>query len=163
MITLIIFFCSQFQLRTIEKNNCKIKNDNWQNLQCWLRPHLNVCLSCRVTWCIKYNIAQTVNCLLCFVVACSSVADKLKGGKQVSAELYHSVSVYFSDIVHFTEICSGSSPIEVVNMLNDLYTVFDSTIAKYDVYKVKPPTFGNLIRCLQDCHPLPSQGVTDNN
>uniref|UniRef100_A0A8C4HRZ6 guanylate cyclase n=1 Tax=Dicentrarchus labrax TaxID=13489 RepID=A0A8C4HRZ6_DICLA len=66
-----------------------------------------------------------------------SVAKQLRQCKHVEAESYEKVTIFFSDIVGFTSISASCTPLQVVEMLNNLYMCFDTRIDSYDVYKVE--------------------------
>lgn len=74
--------------------------------------------------------------LLCEMLP-AAIAKKMLQQKVIPPEHFKSVTIYFSDIVGFTTICSMSTPMEVINMLNHLYVTIDKRLESYDVYKVE--------------------------
>ncbi|KAI3385577.1 hypothetical protein SNEBB_008554 [Seison nebaliae] len=77
-----------------------------------------------------------------------SVATDLMHGIEYQPQQFKEVSVYFSDIVNFTNICSHSSAMEVITMLNEFFGVFDEIIEKFRVYKVE--TIGDAYVAVSD-------------
>lgn len=68
------------------------------------------------------------------------VAQKLWQGQPVPARKFDDVTMLFSDIVGFTAVCAQCTPMQVISMLNELYTRFDYQCGILDVYKVGTQT-----------------------
>ncbi|KAI6243376.1 Guanylate cyclase [Aphelenchoides fujianensis] len=64
-----------------------------------------------------------------------SAAEALKLGQSVAPEVFGAATVFFSDIVSFTVLASKSSPLQIINFLNSVYTLADNVIDSHDAYK----------------------------
>ncbi|XP_061072142.1 guanylate cyclase soluble subunit alpha-2 isoform X2 [Conger conger] len=65
------------------------------------------------------------------------VAQQLWQGEVVQARKFEDVTMLFSDIVGFTAVCAQCTPMQVISMLNELYTRFDYQCGVLDVYKIE--------------------------
>ncbi|WP_204105307.1 MULTISPECIES: adenylate/guanylate cyclase domain-containing protein [Spirulina sp. CCY15215] len=66
-----------------------------------------------------------------------SIADRLKQNTGPIAEQYDSVSILFADIVGFTPLSAQMSAIELVELLNQIFSEFDRLADQYDLEKIK--------------------------
>ncbi|KAF3687716.1 Guanylate cyclase soluble subunit beta-1 [Channa argus] len=74
---------------------------------------------------------------LLFSIFPGTVAQQLWQGQTVQAKKFDRVTMLFSDLVGFTAVCSRCTPMQVITMLNELYTRFDHQCGELDVYKVE--------------------------
>ncbi|KAJ3199143.1 Retinal guanylyl cyclase 2 [Clydaea vesicula] len=67
----------------------------------------------------------------------SEVADRIMAGEITKPVSFECATVFFSNIVGFSDIAAEANSIDIVNLLNDLYKYFDTIIDNHDVYKVE--------------------------
>jgi len=65
------------------------------------------------------------------------IADALRSGKKVDPERKDCVTIFFSDIVGFTDISSTLDPEKISIMLHRLYSAFDELSHAHGVFKVE--------------------------
>jgi class 3 adenylate cyclase/sensor domain CHASE-containing protein len=64
-----------------------------------------------------------------------NVIRKLQRGETV-VEKYDLSTIFFSDVVGFTKLSAELKPIDVMEMLNEMYSAFDALVEKHKLYKV---------------------------
>ena len=67
------------------------------------------------------------------------VAEKIKSGASPveTCEVFESVTIVFNNIYEFTDICGQCEGMQIVNMLNTLFGIFDVLTEKNGIYKVE--------------------------
>ncbi|CAE8676783.1 unnamed protein product, partial [Polarella glacialis] len=65
------------------------------------------------------------------------VADALTREEKIEPEHKALVTIFFSDIIGFTEIASSLEPIQISSMLDNLYSGFDLLSRRMNVFKVE--------------------------
>ena len=67
----------------------------------------------------------------------AAIARRLKQGEHTIAERYADVTVMFADLVEFTTLVTNTDPVELVGMLNDLFSRFDRIAGRLGLEKIK--------------------------
>jgi len=65
------------------------------------------------------------------------IANILKNESRTIADQHDQVSVLFADIVNFTPMSALMTPVELVELLNDVFSYFDILVEKYGLEKIK--------------------------
>jgi PAS domain S-box-containing protein len=65
------------------------------------------------------------------------IAERLKQDQRAIAENFEDVTILFADIVGFTPLSARLEPIELVNLLNYIFSKFDQLAQQYGLEKIK--------------------------
>ncbi|HAA27459.1 MAG TPA: PAS domain-containing protein, partial [Cyanobacteria bacterium UBA8553] len=65
------------------------------------------------------------------------IAERLKQDPSAIAEQFDEVSILFADIVGFTPLSARVKPTQLVNLLNEIFSSFDSLTEKHGLEKIK--------------------------
>ncbi len=98
----------------------------------------------------KLASEHTLSNTLLYSMLPQNVAQILRSGRTFEPTHHENVTLFFSDVVGFTDMCSELPPWDIIDMLNRLYTVMDYLAAKFNLYKVE--TIGDAYMC---CSGLP--------
>jgi adenylate cyclase len=80
-----------------------------------------------------------------------SIVERLKSATQLIADHFDSASILFADVVDFTPLAQRLAPAEVVGILDQLFSRFDTLVERHGLEKIK--TIG-------DCY-MAAAGVPD--
>ncbi|MDX2381891.1 MAG: adenylate/guanylate cyclase domain-containing protein [Acidimicrobiia bacterium] len=100
---------------------------------------------------IQREAAQDRSDALLLNILPAPIAERLKQNPTTIAEHYDSVTVLFADVVDFTPLSADLAPTELVELLNEVFTVFDGFADRFGAEKIK--TIG-------DCY-MAAAGVPD--
>ena len=103
----------------------------------------------------EVRAAQTVSERLLLNVLPQSVAERLKAEPGLIADSFPDVTVLFADLVGFTRLSERMSPERLVNLLNEVFTLFDGIADHRGLEKIK--TIGDAYMAVAGL-PAPAPG-----
>ncbi|MBL7991126.1 MAG: tetratricopeptide repeat protein [Candidatus Kapabacteria bacterium] len=67
----------------------------------------------------------------------ASIAERLKAGELNFAQRYTNATVFFADIANFTPLAASMLPEELVQILSEVFIMFDTVLEKHGLEKIK--------------------------
>jgi len=83
------------------------------------------------------NMFQQKSEALLLNILPKEIAAILKNERRTIADHYDDASVLFADMVGFTPLSAQLPPVEMVELLNEVFSFFDSLLDKYGVEKIR--------------------------
>ena len=65
------------------------------------------------------------------------IADILRSEQRIVADAFDGVSILFADLVNFTPMSASMKPVDLVNLLNEVFSHFDLLTEKHHLEKIK--------------------------
>jgi adenylate cyclase len=65
------------------------------------------------------------------------ISEALKAGRGTVAAQYEAASVLFADVVEFTPMAATMTPLNLVDLLNEVFQCFDGLVEGHDLEKIK--------------------------
>ncbi|HLF61011.1 MAG TPA: adenylate/guanylate cyclase domain-containing protein [Acidimicrobiia bacterium] len=67
----------------------------------------------------------------------NEVADRLKTSQETIAESFEAASILFADVAGFTPMSAGMTPRELVSLLDEVFSAFDTMVEDRELEKIK--------------------------
>ncbi|WP_071515388.1 adenylate/guanylate cyclase domain-containing protein [Geitlerinema sp. PCC 9228] len=83
------------------------------------------------------RLAQQKSDRLLLNILPQKIADRLKQAQGSVAEQFEDATIMFADLVDFTPLSARLLPIDLVNLLNQIFSAFDKLTDRYQLEKIK--------------------------
>lgn len=85
----------------------------------------------------RRNFFERRSELLLLNILPKEISEALKATPRTIADQYTAASILFADVVEFTPMAAKMTPLQLVDLLNEVFQCFDSLVEKYDLEKIK--------------------------
>ena len=85
----------------------------------------------------RRNFFQQRADMLLLNILPKEISDRLKADERSVADQYNAASILFADVVEFTPMAAKMTPLQLVDLLNEVFQCFDGLVEKYDLEKIK--------------------------
>ena len=83
------------------------------------------------------NLFQEKSETLLLNILPKEISAILKNEPRTIADHFDGASILFADVVDFTPLSATMTPVELVELLNEVFSVFDLLVEKYELEKIK--------------------------
>src|SRR4029078_4039033 len=86
---------------------------------------------------MQRNFFQERSEMLLLNILPKEISEALKAEQKTIAAHHDAASILFADVVDFTPMAAEMTPLQLVELLNDVFQCFDLLVEKYDLEKIK--------------------------